>query len=169
MKLDLYRSVKHRDRGNVIVHIGTGPGVSIEAIRILRMRGHDVRLVVVGSSLGLPKAEGVEYRYAIPEKEKLELICRAKALIFPSISEEPFPYAVIEAVLLGTIPIVSRVCGVKELLDNTLAFAYMFTPGCVNESVEKTKGVCMLDRSKITTFSYELRTEIIKKFNPSKL
>jgi len=61
----------------------TNPWISIEAIRILRTRGHDVRLVVVGSSLGLPKAEGVKYRYAIPEKEKLELICRAKALILP--------------------------------------------------------------------------------------
>ena len=61
----------------------TDPRISIEAIRILKTRGHDVRLVVVGSSLGLPKAEGVEYRYATPEKV-IKLICRAKALILPS-------------------------------------------------------------------------------------
>ena len=105
MKLELYRPVKYGDRENVIVHIGTrpvkNPWISIEAIRILRTRGHDVRLVVVGSSLGLPRAEGVEYRYAIPEKEKLELICRAKALILPS-SYEAFPYVVAEAMACGT-------------------------------------------------------------------
>ena len=94
---------------------------------------------------------------------------QAWALIFPSICEEPFPYAVVEAVLLGTIPIAARVGGVKELLDNTLASTYMFTPGCVNGLVEKIKGLCMLDRSKITTFSYELRTEIFKKLNLGKL
>jgi len=119
MKLDLYRPAKYSDRENVIVHIGTrpvkNPWISIEATKILKTRGHDVRLVVVGSSLGLPKAEGVEYRYATPEKV-IELICRAKALILPS-SYEAFPYVPAESMACGTPVVVSNATPEEEVID----------------------------------------------------
>ena len=119
MKLDLYRPVKYRDRENVIVYVGTrpvkNPWISIEATRILRAGGHNVRLVVVGSSLGLPKAEGVEYRYATPEKV-IKLICRAKALILPS-SYEAFPYVPAESMACGTPVVVSNATPEEEVID----------------------------------------------------
>ena len=44
---------------------------------------------------------------------------RAWALLFPSISEEPLPFAVVEVMLSTTAPIASRVGEVPELLKDT--------------------------------------------------
>lgn len=57
--------------------------------------------MIVGSPTELIPAEGVEYRYNILEKEKIEMICKARALILPS-SYEAFPYVVLEAMACGT-------------------------------------------------------------------
>ncbi|MEM4677513.1 MAG: glycosyltransferase family 4 protein, partial [Candidatus Korarchaeota archaeon] len=54
------------------------------------------------------------------------------ALLFPSICEEPLPYAVLEAMLTGTIPIASKVGGVPEIVGGTLAERFMFKPGDVD-------------------------------------
>jgi len=110
VKLDLFKPMRYDERENIVVHIGTrpvkNPHISIEVIRILRRRGYDVKLVIVGPPTELPRVEGIEYRYSIPEKEKLKLLCRAKALVLPS-SYEAFPYVTLEAMACGTPVVVS--------------------------------------------------------------
>jgi len=110
VKLNLFKPARYDERENIVVHIGTrpvkNPHISIEAIRILRRRGYNVRLIIIGPPTELPGVEGVEYRYSIPEKEKLELLCRAKALVLPS-SYEAFSYVTLEAMACGTPVVVS--------------------------------------------------------------
>jgi glycosyltransferase involved in cell wall biosynthesis len=65
----------------------------------------------------------------MPHKEYLELLRRTWGLLFPSIVEEPLPYAVVESMLMGTIPVASRVGGVPEIVEGTPAEEYMFTQG----------------------------------------
>ena len=111
MKLEPFESLRSSAREDVIVHIGTrpvkNPQISVEAIKILRRRGYNVKLVIIGSPIELLKGEGVEWKYSIPEREKLELLCRAKALILPS-SYEALPYASLEAMVSGTPVVVSN-------------------------------------------------------------
>jgi len=118
VKLDLFKPAGHDERENVIVHIGTrkNPLISIEAVRILRRKGYSIKLVVVGPPTRLPEVEGVEYRYSIPEGEKLELLCRAKALILPS-SYEGFSYATLEAMACGTPAVVSSAIPEEVVID----------------------------------------------------
>jgi glycosyltransferase involved in cell wall biosynthesis len=61
--------------------------------------------------------------------ELLNLYKQAWALLFPSISEEPLPYAVMEAVLTQTIPISSKVGGVPEIMVSSKLREFMFEPG----------------------------------------
>jgi hypothetical protein len=79
MKLDLYKPASPGERENVVMHIGTrlikNPQISIEAIKILRKRGYNVKLVMIGAPIGIPSDETVEFRSGLRESEKLELLC----------------------------------------------------------------------------------------------
>jgi glycosyltransferase involved in cell wall biosynthesis len=61
--------------------------------------------------------------------EVLNLHRHVWALLFPSIWEEPLPYAVIESILLQTIPIASKVGGIPELLSSLINDALLVEPG----------------------------------------
>jgi len=90
------------ERENFIVHVGTrlvkNPRVSVEAVEILRRRGFDVKLVVVGPPSAGIESRAVEWRFSIPEREKVELLRRAKALALLS-SYETFSYVCLEAMV----------------------------------------------------------------------
>jgi glycosyltransferase involved in cell wall biosynthesis len=65
----------------------------------------------------------------IPYTEVLNLYRKAWALLFPSIWEEPLPYAVMEAILTQIIPISSKVGGVPEIIVSDKLREFMFEPG----------------------------------------
>ena len=116
MKLESYEPSKSRE--DVIVHIGTrhvkNPQISIEAVRILRKRGHNVKLVIIGDQVNAPNDESIILRSSISEEEKVKILCKAKALILPS-SYEGFSYASLEAMACGT-PVVASGAVPKEVV-----------------------------------------------------
>jgi glycosyltransferase involved in cell wall biosynthesis len=121
MKLELYKPASPGERENVVIHIGTrpikNPQISIEAIKILRRHGYNVKLVMIGAPIGNPGDEAVEFRSGLRESEKLELLCRAKALILPS-SYETFSYVTLEAMACGTPVVVSNAVPEEVVLNN---------------------------------------------------
>jgi glycosyltransferase involved in cell wall biosynthesis len=120
LKLDAYKSRRLDDRESIVVHIGTrsvkNPQVSLEAIRILREKGFDIKLVMIGSPIQLPRTDAI-YAFSVTEKEKLELLCKAKALILPS-KYEGFSYATLEAMACGTPVVVSNAVPEEVVLNN---------------------------------------------------
>jgi len=121
LKLSAYKPRRLDKRENVIVHIGTrpvkNPQISLEAIRILREKGFDIRLVMIGSPIQLPRTDDVAYAFHATEKEKLELLCKAKALILPS-KYEGFSYATLEAMACGTPVVVSNAVPEEVVINN---------------------------------------------------
>jgi len=57
--------------------------------------------------------------------ETLNLLWRSWVLLFTSIIEEPFPYIVYEATILGALPISINVGGVFEILEGTIGQQYI--------------------------------------------
>jgi glycosyltransferase involved in cell wall biosynthesis len=73
----------------------------------------------------------------VRDEEILKLHQETWALLFPSICEEPLPYAIVEACLAGTIPVSSNVGGMAEILGGTPAENYMFRAGDAEEFSKK--------------------------------
>jgi glycosyltransferase involved in cell wall biosynthesis len=101
----------------------------------------------------------------IPHKEYLALLRRTWGLLLPSIAEEPLPYAIVESMLTGTIPVASRVGGVPEIVEGTPAEEYMFTPGDVGELLDRVEKLVSQPRGAIVDTGMKLREHALRLFN----
>jgi len=127
---------------------------SMKILNTLTNKYKNLRIDVVGR---------VEYRELIKLHEK------AWALVFPSIWEEPLPYAVVEAMALGTIPIASKVGGIPELLDDTMLESFMFIPQNSSELIKIIKKLSTFNSNEVLSLSHKLRSITLKKFDTNNI
>jgi len=92
----------------------------------------------------------------------LKLHSESWTLLFPSIWEEPLPYSVVESMLLGTIPIASRVGGILEILENTGFSRFSFEPGNLSSFIEAITTVAYMDSTELLEIGRDLRKHILK-------
>jgi glycosyltransferase involved in cell wall biosynthesis len=105
----------------------------------------------------------------VESKKIYELHRETWALIFPSITEEPLPYAVAEAMALGTIPIASKAGGMPEITINTSAENFLFVPGNIDELINKIKMVMSQPREKIISIGIRLKEHATKLFDSKEI
>lgn len=101
----------------------------------------------------------------LSREEVLKLHSRSHALLFPSICEEPLPYAVLESMIMGTLPIASRVGGVPEIVEGTFAENYMFTPNDADELAKRMECVLSMSVEQLTNIGLSLREAVLRRFN----
>jgi len=101
----------------------------------------------------------------ISYEEVLKLHSTSHALLFPSIMEEPLPYAVLEAMLSGTIPIASRAGGVPEIVQGTYAERMLFTPRDVNEMVDRMASILSLSNEQLMNIGAKLKESASNRFD----
>jgi glycosyltransferase involved in cell wall biosynthesis len=123
---------------------------SLEALRRLSYKYRNLDIQVLGR---------MEY-----EKLK-ELHMKAWALLFPSICEETFGYAVVEAATLSTIPVASRVGGVPEIIGDCPAKKFLFKPGDANDLIEKLKILALQSKERVLDLGMKCRDHVGEMFN----
>jgi len=101
----------------------------------------------------------------LPYQDVVKLHSRVYALPFPSMWEEPLPYVVLESMLMGTIPIAARTGGVPEVVVGSPAEDYLFTPGNVDELMDKIELVLTQSKDYLLDIGIKLREHVIKLFN----
>jgi len=101
----------------------------------------------------------------LKHEEVSKLYSISNALLFPSICEEPLPYAVLEAMLTGTIPIASEVGGVPEIVGGTLAERFMFEPGDVDGLIDRMEAVFAMSNSEVVNVGLKLREAVLRRFS----
>jgi glycosyltransferase involved in cell wall biosynthesis len=101
----------------------------------------------------------------LPREKLLKLHSTVDGLIFPSLLEEPLPYAVVESMLAGTIPIASRVGGVPEIVQGTYAERMLFTPGDSGELTERMEEILSLSMEQLINIGITLRENTLRKFD----
>jgi len=101
----------------------------------------------------------------VSHKNVIKLHEKSWALILPSITEEPLPYVVVEAMTLVTIPVASSVEGVPEIVGDCPAKKFLFKPGDVNDLIEKLKILTLQSEENILSLATECKNHIIEIFN----
>jgi glycosyltransferase involved in cell wall biosynthesis len=124
---------------------------SLKALETLSERFESIEINVIGR--------------VSSHEQLLELQREAWASIFPSIWEEPLPYAIVEAMLAGTIPIASKVGGVPEMISGSPAEEYLFTPGDINEFIDRIEKLLSQPRSYIMENGMKLRERAFRLLN----
>lgn len=102
----------------------------------------------------------------VRHSELLKLHAISHALLFPSICEEPFPYAVIESMIIGTLPVASKIGGIPEIVNGTIAERFTFTPGSAIELSERIEKVLSMTSEQLIDIGLSLRESVLRKFNP---
>jgi glycosyltransferase involved in cell wall biosynthesis len=151
----LLQALKELDRLGVKTKFILTNSYSYDSLKILKMLSEkckNLKINVVGK---------VKY------EEVINLHKQAWALVFPSIWEEPLPYAIVEASLLGTLPIASKIGGVQEILQDTPAEKYIFNPENMKELVEKIKAIVTDEANNFMKDSMALRATMLKFFRES--
>jgi glycosyltransferase involved in cell wall biosynthesis len=105
----------------------------------------------------------------LPYNEYLKLHDHAWTLLFPSISEEPSPYAIVESMLTGTIPIASVVGGIPEIIKGSPAEEYLFTPGDVNEFIDRIEKLLLQSRDRTIDIGIKLREHILRLLHEERI
>jgi len=121
---------------------------SLKALETLSERYESIEINVIGK--------------VSSHEQLLELHREAWALIFPSIGEEPLPYAVVEAMLAGTIPVASRVGGVPEIIKGSPAEEYLFTPGDTNEFIDRIEKLLLQPKNNVIDAGIKLREHTLR-------
>ncbi len=91
-----------------------------KGLRLLRQAHaqlENMPLAIIGTGPeAMPSAPFCEYLGELPRAEMLARIQRARALVFPSIWDEPFGLSILEAMALGKAVIAARVAGPAEIV-----------------------------------------------------
>jgi glycosyltransferase involved in cell wall biosynthesis len=136
--------------------------IVLKAINEVSKRHRDLKVIMTGVK-NIPGQNYIVYEN-LPYEEVIELHTKAYGLLFPSIWEEPLPYVIIESMLLGTIPIASRVGGIPEIIKGSPAEEYLFTPGDINEFIDRIEKLLSQSKKDIIDAGIKLREHILRLF-----
>ena len=172
---------KELDDTPVILYVGgdsyvKGFHVLLQAMKQLGRQGVKTKFILTNKygSQSLKTLKRLNEKYGNLEiqvvgrvryDELLELHRNAWALVFPSIWEEPLPYAVIESMLMGTLPLAAKVGAISEIVKGSPAERYLFEPRNVEEMLLRIKNVTSMSMKDIGELSYRLRELVKEKFS----
>jgi len=117
--------------------------------KIAKLCRHDHRINVVGH---------------VSHDELINLMRSSWGLLFPSLCEEPLSYAVVEALVTGTISIASMVGGTEEIIPTEFR-KYLLLRPTAHELIEKIEKVSSLQKNDIEELGYKLREHVKRILN----
>jgi glycosyltransferase involved in cell wall biosynthesis len=155
---------------------GKGLSESLEALALLRAEGISPRLIIAGSGseethlrsrvreLGL----GAQVSFAGPARgeDKMSLLCNADVLLLPSYSEG-LPYALLEGMAAGAVPIVTQVGAIPDVVSNGVHG--LFVPVKDSPSIARAIGLLHADRTRLARMSQACRGRIASTYSLERL
>lgn len=165
-----------------LVHIGrlvASKGVfeMLEGLALARGQGVDARLVVAGDGPALEALRQAVHDLALDDRvelagpvfgrRKAELLGEAEVLLFPTYHKEGLPYALLEGMAAGLVPVVTRVAAIPDVV--TEGVHGFFVPARDPESIANILKTLYLDRSRLAHMSAACRERIAAAYSIERL
>jgi glycosyltransferase involved in cell wall biosynthesis len=106
----------------------------------------------------------VVYRRLMPPTEILTVIRKVRALVVPSLSPEPAPYACVEACLYGRLLIASDIGGIPEIVGG-LPGVKLTPPGDESELADALEWALSMSREEVVELGLKNREGVLSRFN----
>jgi glycosyltransferase involved in cell wall biosynthesis len=170
------------DRPLRIVYVGRlsadkGIFETIEAVRLLRDRGVAVRLTIAGSGSAQAdivraiKAGVLGDRAALVGPvfgaAKQQLWHEADVLAFPTYHREGLPYALLEAMAGGAVPVVSPVGAIPDVVEDGVHG--LFVPAREPQALADALARLALDRSLLQRLALAARARVVDHYSVARL
>jgi len=140
--------------------------------RFIFANNYSIKCISCITGLNRLYGDAIQLTGKIPYAKLMPIYQKAWALIFPSICEEPLPYAIMESLATQTIPLASEVGGILEVIGSTKLKNFLFKPGSSEELYEKLLNTATLNkndllelRQYIADFYQQLRHNMLNEDN----
>ena len=150
---------------------------SLQAIRLLRERGVATDLVIAGSgpeegalrdavrALGL--ADSVSFAGAVFGERKLQLLTEAEVMLLPSYHLEGLPYALLESMAAGQVPIVTRIGAMPDVVQQDVHG--LFVPPRDPQALALAIESLAADRARLDRLSAAARQRVATHYSVERL
>lgn len=168
----------HADRPLHVVYVGRlaadkGVFETIEAVRILRDRGVPVRLTIAGSGSaesGMTQAieaarlgDRAALVGAVSGSAKRQLWREADVLAFPTYHREGLPYALLEAMAAGTVPVTSPVGAIPDVVQHEVQG--LLVPPRDPQALAGALGRLTRDRGLLQRLALAARARVVEHYS----
>jgi glycosyltransferase involved in cell wall biosynthesis len=172
-----HRSAAEPDAPLRLIYMGrlvAGKGLleTIEGLRLARSRGVNARLVIAGNGPEEPRlrqytreaglAREVSFVGAAYGEHKAQLLAQADALALPSYTEG-LPYALLEAMAAGVVPIVTPVGAIPDVVTDG-EHGLLVAPRDA-ESIAQAIAALAADRARLTRMSAASRKHVATAYS----
>jgi glycosyltransferase involved in cell wall biosynthesis len=177
------RPTRPQERARLrLLHIGRlvrvkGIFEMVQAIAALRRMGVAASLVIAGDGPDLPSLTSFvdelclddEVTFAGPAfgRRKLELLGEADVLLLPTYHREGLPYALLEAMAAGLVPVATRVGAIPDVAAEDVHA--LFVPPRDPEAIAHAIAVLAADRARLARMSQACRERVAAFYSIERL
>jgi glycosyltransferase involved in cell wall biosynthesis len=178
-----FRGSRHAAGGPLkLFHIGRlvktkGAFETVQGLALARGRGVDARLVIAGDGPDLPRLQhavhdlglGAHVTFAGPAfgERKARLICDSDVLLLPTYHAEGLPYALLEGMAAGLVPIVTRVAAIPDVV--TEGVHGLFVPPRDPEAIAQALATLDSDRASLARMGAASRERVLAAYSIERL
>jgi glycosyltransferase involved in cell wall biosynthesis len=165
-----------------LFHIGRllktkGVFETVHGLALARERGVDARLVIAGDGPELPRLQqavgelglGAHVTFAGPAfgERKAKLTCEADVLLLPTYHSEGLPYALLEGMAAGLVPIVTRTAAIPDVV--TEGVHGLFVPPRDPQAIAQALVALDADRASLARMGAASRERAVASYSIERL
>lgn len=165
-----------------LFHIGRlvktkGVFETVHALALARGRGVDAQLVIAGDGPDLPRLQQAVHELGLAAhvtfagpafgERKTRLVCDSDVLLLPTYHAEGLPYALLEGMAAGLVPIVTRIAAIPDVV--TEGVHGLFVPPRDPEAIAQALARLDADRAGLARMGAASRERVLAAYSIERL